>query len=127
MEYEDKDKKKVRELKSKFCEECGTFLREKKEFGNKIYLYCSRCDILYSLSENQLAEEPKIPNKPYENIIIMDKEIPRPVTKISCPKCGNDEAFYKEYPPAYGDEAALIIYKCKKCGHSWRTQGDYGL
>jgi DNA-directed RNA polymerase, subunit M/Transcription elongation factor TFIIS len=44
-----------------------------------------------------------------------------PVSKeVTCPKCGNHEAYYWMIQTRAADEPPTRFYKCVKCGHTWR-------
>jgi DNA-directed RNA polymerase subunit M len=43
-----------------------------------------------------------------------------PKTKIICPKCGNDEAYWILRQMRGSDEPESRFYTCTKCTHKWR-------
>ena len=43
-----------------------------------------------------------------------------PKTKITCDKCGNNEAYFTLKQTRAADEPETRIYRCTKCHHSWR-------
>ncbi len=43
-----------------------------------------------------------------------------PRTKVDCPKCGHHEAFWVMRQTRAADEPTTRIYRCAKCGHTWR-------
>ncbi|MCK4457434.1 MAG: hypothetical protein KAW39_06815 [Thermoplasmata archaeon] len=47
-------------------------------------------------------------------------------TSANCPKCDNDKATFKRLS-IWADEPDLIIYRCTKCGFSWRSGGVSGV
>lgn len=64
----------------------------------------------------------KINHKPDEGIIVIEQDVKTlPTTKITCPRCGNDTAYWWELQTRAGDEPSTIFYKCTKCGYVWRS------
>lgn len=49
-----------------------------------------------------------------------EKKDVRPTTKIKCPKCGHDKAYWTLRQMRGSDEPESRFYECKKCGHKWR-------
>jgi len=43
-----------------------------------------------------------------------------PKTKIKCPKCGNDEAYWILRQMRGSDEPESRFYTCTQCGYKWR-------
>jgi len=43
-----------------------------------------------------------------------------PKTRVKCPKCGNNEAFWVLRQTRAADEPETRIYRCTECGYSWR-------
>ncbi len=46
-----------------------------------------------------------------------------PKTKVICPECENNEAYWFMRQMRSGDEPPTIFYTCTKCGHKWRSYG----
>jgi DNA-directed RNA polymerase subunit M len=44
----------------------------------------------------------------------------RPLQSVTCPKCGNDKAYFHLMQTRRSDEPPTQINECAKCGHSWR-------
>ncbi len=44
----------------------------------------------------------------------------RPMVKEECPKCGNQEAFFRTEQTRATDEPETQFYTCTKCNHTWR-------
>ncbi len=59
-----------------------------------------------------------------EVTIIEDKEVSNvlPRTKITCPKCGHNEAFWILRQMRGSDEPESRFFTCVKCGHRWREE-----
>lgn len=43
-----------------------------------------------------------------------------PKTKVECPKCGHNEAYWVLRQTRAADEPETRIYRCVKCEKSWR-------
>lgn len=106
----------------KFCPKCGSIMIPDKKRG---LLVCRRCGYEESLEEEtakryQLKKEVK--HSPKEELVVIEQDVATlPKIKITCPKCGNGEAYWWELQTRAGDEPSTIFYKCTKCGHVWRS------
>jgi len=106
-----------------FCPKCGNILvPEKKKKG--VILVCKKCNRRYRLKEKKLLAEKFEDQK--KEIVVMEKdeglkEFPK--TKIICPNCGNDEAYWWMQQTRAADEPPTIFYRCTKCGYNWRSYG----
>lgn len=56
-------------------------------------------------------------------VVLEEKTEARPEQTTTCPKCGNDKAYFHLMQTRRSDEPPTQINECTKCGHSWR---DYG-
>ena len=104
-----------------FCPKCGSILVPKRE-GNKKLLACS-CGYKSSKTDDAVIKE-TITKKEKKIEVIEKGELDTlPKMKVTCEKCGHDEAHYWTVQTRAADEAATRFMKCCKCGHTWR---DYG-
>ena len=105
-----------------FCEKCSSVLVAKKE-KTKTVLVCRKCGFkLKDYKPMQISES--IKKKPLDDVIIIERnEEALPVTKVTCPKCGNKEAHWWLQQTRSGDEAPTLFLRCTKCKHSWREYG----
>jgi DNA-directed RNA polymerase subunit M len=55
-----------------------------------------------------------------ETLIIDEEMDTLPKTRIACPKCEHNEAYYRIRQMRAADEPETRIYRCVKCGHTWR-------
>jgi DNA-directed RNA polymerase subunit M len=60
-----------------------------------------------------------------ESVVVIGKKDEKsvqtlPTMKVSCQKCGNEEAFYWMVQTRGGDEASTQFFRCTKCGRTWR-------
>ena len=107
----------------KFCPKCGSILIPKK-IGKDKYLVCPKCGYKEKLrSSKEVTLKEKI-EEDKKRVVVFGKgeELSElPVTKITCPKCGNDEAYWWMQQTRSADEPPTVFYKCKKCGYVWRS------
>jgi len=104
----------------KTCPKCGSILIPKREKGRTV-LYCPKCKKSYKVEEN-IKIGSKVAKEKEEAIVVGKREQEKnlPKTKIICPKCGNDEAYYYLQQTRAADEPPTVFYICTKCGYSWR-------
>jgi len=101
----------------RFCDECGSYLRETAEG-----LWCPKCKRL--IFSRPRVEAKKVEKKsPAIYVVDKSKEHYAKVSR-TCPKCGNGEAF-RWFSSISGEHAGirrertLEHFKCTKCSHSW--------
>ena len=104
----------------RFCENCGTYLRETKEG-----LWCPKCKKL--IRSKPRAEVRSVKKKDSGTIYVVAKS-EESYAKVSrtCPKCGNQEAFHwlstiSGEHAGIGRERTVEHFKCAKCAYSWST------
>ncbi len=104
----------------KFCPKCKILMRP-QVIKNEKYLVCPKCghkekvkEKIILTSKLESKDETKIGSQVMENL---------PITKITCPKCGNNEAYYWLQQTRSADEPPTEFYKCTKCGYQWRSYG----
>jgi DNA-directed RNA polymerase subunit M len=106
-----------------FCDKCGAMMAAAKEDDGSRVLKCRSCGYTKKM-KGELTVSQTIEKTPRDKIIVVeDDSIPMPVTKASCPKCGNTEAYYWTVQTRRGDEGATEFYRCTKCKHTWRNYG----
>lgn len=44
----------------------------------------------------------------------------RPTTDVTCPRCGNDEAYWHLEQTRAADEPETRFFECTECGYKWR-------
>ena len=102
----------------RFCDDCGTYLRETKDG-----LWCPKCK---KVIKSKLVLRPrKIEKRESTAIHVIDKSRAE-IVKVSrtCPKCGNGEA-YRWVSSISGEHAGIRRertvehFRCTKCSHSW--------
>jgi len=84
------------------CRKCGYVSRGKKVIST-------------SISEKLETGKEKVP-------VLTEKDTfeQYPKTKIICPECENNEAYWFMQQTRSGDEPPTRFYCCTKCGHKWR-------
>lgn len=109
----------------KFCPKCGSIMTIVEEKGKK-YLKCTKCNYKEEAKREKMVLKEEIVEDENKKLFVFKKgeELEQlPTTKIDCPKCGNEEAYWWIQQTRSSDEPPTIFYRCKKCGYSWRTYG----
>jgi len=44
-----------------------------------------------------------------------------PTVNVTCPKCGNNKAYWWFVQTRSADEPPTQFYRCTKCGYTWRV------
>ena len=56
-----------------------------------------------------------------EGVAVVDDDVVTlPKTRVICPECGHNEAYYNIRQTRSADEPSTTFYRCCKCKHSWR-------
>lgn len=97
-----------------FCPKCKALMYPKD--GK---LVCNRCGFEKKKSGRNIIVSKQVKK---EVMLIEDKEQMNvlPKTKIKCPKCGNNEAYWILRQMRGSDEPESRFYTCTKCEHKWR-------
>lgn len=75
------------------------------------------------VADDTIFESPQL-RELREQEILKDTLLNRkrvPIKGVPCRKCGSDEAFQTEKYLRSGDEGAVWINECAKCGHKWNA------
>jgi DNA-directed RNA polymerase subunit M len=103
----------------KFCEKCGNLMIVEKIKGKPRYT-CRKCGFVSSEKVTSRIVE-KITSEEKKTIISEDEGFKQyPKTKIICPHCGNNEAYWYMQQTRAADEPPTRFYWCTRCGYSWR-------
>ena len=97
-----------------------------KELKDEKYLVCARCGYKVEAKKERVVVKEEIPEEDTKKVIVFGKKKESeqlPTTKILCPNCGNDEAYWWVQQTRSADEPPTTFYKCKKCNYTWRSYG----
>ena len=96
-----------------FCPKCKILMLPKD--GRFI---CGKC----SYSKKTKGSSVLIEKQKTKETVVLEKKIDiLPKTRVECPKCGNNEAFWILRQTRASDEPETRIYTCTKCEHRWRV------
>ncbi len=98
-----------------FCPKCKSLL-----FPEEGKLHCRRCDSIVEPDEVAKVEKVTTEKKEKERVVVEDQYDLLPKTKVTCPKCDHNEAYWILRQTRAADEPETRIYTCTKCGHKWR-------
>jgi DNA-directed RNA polymerase subunit M len=105
-----------------FCDKCGNLMIADKK-GNKTVAVCRTCGHTTKCNDTAAINlVQKIADKD-EKIPVVVEENPfkgYPKTKVICPECENNEAYWYLQQTRGADEPQTKFYSCTKCGHKWR-------
>ena len=109
-----------------FCPKCGTRLRPT---ASSVALYCRKCHEEFVLSSRVERLSANRMDTRLKDIVfaINDQEAQLdvlPTTRVECPKCAHDRAYYRtlEIWDDDGDTMDIQIYRCTKCNRTWREK-----
>ncbi|AEM38052.1 transcription termination factor Tfs [Pyrolobus fumarii 1A] len=110
----------------KFCPRCGTLMAPRRENEQVVYV-CPKCghregaagagDVASRVLVTTIKHSEK------EKLVVIESNMEEkllPKTRIQCPRCSHDEAYYWVVQTRRADEPPTRFYKCTKCGHVWR-------
>jgi len=97
-----------------FCPKCKALMYPKEEF-----FICNKCGFKKKKSGKSMVVSKQ---EKKEVTIIEDREISNvlPKTRIACPKCGHNEAYWILRQMRGSDEPESRFYTCVKCSYRWR-------
>ena len=96
-------------------------------------MFCPKCHLLmYPKNGKFVCKKCGYAAKSVERHVIVEEHVERdisiikkeddllPKERVSCSKCGNNEAYWILRQTRSADEAETRIYTCTKCGYRWR-------
>lgn len=110
----------VRWITDMFCPKCRSLM-----FPRNGELVCGNasCGFERSITEDDNdVSSISSPDKarPMETLVLDEVAQTLPRTAVECPKCGHHEAFWIMRQTRAADEPTTRIYRCAKCGNTWR-------
>ncbi len=79
---------------------------------------CRKCGFEKEVGDEEIVTVTK---KSKEEIPIIEGDVKTlPTTQVSCPACGNKEAFWWLRQLRAADESEVRFFRCTKCGKTWR-------
>jgi transcription factor S len=98
-----------------FCPDCKRLMRPDRAEG---VWRCSACGKTVPLGRGVEVRHSDPKSRSVE--VVETKTATLPKTKETCPKCGNDEAYWVLRQTRGADEPETRIFECTKCGAKWR-------
>ncbi|HDQ16433.1 MAG TPA: transcription factor S [Bacteroidetes bacterium] len=97
-----------------FCPKCRVLMYPKGD-----YIVCRKCGFKKKKESKNVVVSKQ---EKKEVAVINDKEKTNvlPKTKIKCPKCNNNEAYWILRQMRGSDEPESRFYTCTKCDYKWR-------
>jgi len=97
-----------------FCPKCKSLMFPKGDLFS-----CNKCGYEQKKKGENIVVEKQHEK---ETVILEDqKDDVLPKTRVECPKCGNNEAYWVLRQTRASDEPETRIYTCTKCQHRWRA------
>ena len=99
-----------------FCPECKSLM-----FPSNGKFVCRKCNTLITIQKNDetITTIKQVPIE--KELKIFENSIDTlPKTKVECQNCHNSEAYYVLRQMRAADEPETKLYRCTKCGYSWR-------
>lgn len=97
-----------------YCEKCKCMM-----FPKAGKFVCPKCNAEKSTTggSDVIVEKQKT-----KETVVLEKKIDiLPKTRVECPKCGHNEAYWILRQTRASDEPETRIYTCTKCEHRWRV------
>ena len=112
-----------------FCPKCNVKLQTKKvedasspKSKTKLLLSCISCDYSQEAKRVKIKEAP---DEPATTIKVVEKKTGKlrslPTTKITCPKCRHNFAYFWDKQTSSLEQASTQFFRCVSCSHTWRA------
>ena len=101
-----------------FCPKCGSLM-----FPVDGKLRCSACGAERSTSARDVTVTRVVrqgKEKPSETLVLDEISVSLPMPRVEGPTRGHYEGFWVMGLTRAADEPTTRIYRCVKCGHTWR-------
>ena len=80
---------------------------------------CRKCGFKTKIEDHKASTIQKATEE--REMLIVEGELDTlPKTRVECPDCGYNEAYWILRQTRAADEPETRIYRCIKCGHTWR-------
>ncbi|MCK4718754.1 MAG: transcription factor S, partial [Thermoplasmata archaeon] len=81
---------------------------------------CKKCGAKGDIDRNKRSVITTEMEEQREMLIVEEGAETLPKTRMECPECKNLEAYWVLRQTRAADEPETRIYRCTKCGHTWR-------
>ncbi len=95
-----------------FCPKCKSLM-----FPQDGKLVCRKCGATLEMNSKQVITH-KSTDK--EMAVLGEISGTLPTADVGCPSCGHGKAYWVLRQMRGADEPETRIFRCVKCGHSWR-------
>ena len=97
-----------------FCPKCRSLM-----FPDGDNIVCKKCE--YKMSKSEVDSQKVVEKALDKEMLVIEGDLDLlPKTRVECPNCENNEAYWVMRQTRAADEPTTRIYRCTKCGHSWR-------
>lgn len=80
---------------------------------------CRKCDHKIKIEGHEASSMQEASEE--REMLVIDGDLDTlPKTRIECEECKNNEAYWILRQTRAADEPETRIYRCTKCGHTWR-------
>jgi DNA-directed RNA polymerase subunit M len=110
-----------------FCQNCGSRLVPKKVKSGQqamLVLACNKCgQKIKEPSENVKINGKTIEHSPKQFVSVIGKEHQLnilPTIQVTCPRCGNNNAYAWQVQTRGADESSTQFLRCTSCDYTFR-------
>ena len=110
----------------KFCPHCHNVLivgKSDPKASNvdelPFRMFCFTCPYIYTIS-TEIRRYVPLTAKKIDDILGDESWEAAAKTRVLCPECDNNEAYFLQIQTRSADEPSTIFYKCTKCDHRWK-------
>jgi len=98
-----------------FCPKCKSLM-----FPKDGRFKCNKCG--YTQGKEKIKENKVVTEQKEKEVVVLEEKVDiLPKVKVTCPNCGNNEAYWVLRQTRSSDEPETRIYTCTKCEHHWRA------
>ena len=98
-----------------FCKNCKCLL-----FPQDGKLLCRKCGAVHDTDNSKVQVITAKSTEKEEMAVMSEISGTLPTADVECPTCGNNKAYWVLRQTRAADEPETRIFRCVKCGHSWR-------